>query len=128
MNSSSSLFKIPADVKFYRIGYRYYLNIDRCAYGQLRDTKDRATGQKEVHGPKIFAVDRKCWHAYFYTDVNIKEEWKPYSGVYGPNTGIYFVIQNHETGERRTNRINRWSIVSLKNFNQEVLDEQFEKL
>ena len=103
MNSSSSLFKIPADVKFYRIGYRYYLNIDRCAYGQLRDTKDRATGQKEVHGPKIFAVDRKCCRAYFYTDVTIKEEWKPYPGVYWPKYRNIFC--HLEPPNRREERI-----------------------
>lgn len=71
------------DIKFYFVGYLYYLNIDRCAYGQLRETKDIVLGQKEVYGPTIFAVDEKCWHAFFYDEVN--EEWKRYRSVSWPN-------------------------------------------
>ena len=73
---------MSVSIKLYFLGYRYYLNIDRCAYGQLRETRDATLGQKKVYGPEMFAVDPKCWHAYYYTDV--KEEWTQYISVSWP--------------------------------------------
>jgi len=48
---------------------RYYLNIDRCAYGGIRTTPDQATGLKRVSGPELFAVNHDCTIVKQYFEV-----------------------------------------------------------
>lgn len=60
-------------------GVRYYLNIDRCAYGGLRETGDRITGRKRVYGADVFAVDDMCYNAYYYNEN--KSSWIKYNSV-----------------------------------------------
>jgi len=51
---------------------RYYLNVDYCAYGGTRSTRDITTGQKVVYGPDVFAVDKKCTAAYYFVEWEFK--------------------------------------------------------
>lgn len=55
-------------------GARYYLNLDLCAFGGRRSTRDITSKQKRVYGPDIFVVDSKCSKVYYY--VEWKEEWR----------------------------------------------------
>ena len=65
---------------FHITGVRYYLNIDLCAYGSLRITKDTNTGHRVVAGADIFAVDDNCFHAY-YVNENKANHWVKYNSV-----------------------------------------------
>lgn len=60
-------------------GIRYYLNIDRCAYGGERSTRDATTGQKRVYGPDVYAVDKECHYVYYYSEAPSK--WYRYDSV-----------------------------------------------
>ena len=63
-------------LKPYVLGYRYYLNLDRCAYGRLVRTEDRFLHWKVVRGPNIFAVDQNCASVYYHSD-----EWIRYNSA-----------------------------------------------
>lgn len=57
-------------------GYRYYLNIDRCAYGGIQ-MADLNTGRKAIRGADIFAIDFECKHVFYYNEI-IPEKWVHY--------------------------------------------------
>ncbi|KAK3710020.1 hypothetical protein QZH41_002871 [Actinostola sp. cb2023] len=65
----------------------YYLNLDRCSYGEI--TLHAALSldpKKEVGGPLIYAIDEKCSTVYYNTDVYYKKGclggWCPYQSVH----------------------------------------------
>jgi len=72
----------PIADHYNQTGFRYYKNVDLCAYGKLTDTEDVITGAKRVRGPQIFAVDEKCYFAYYYSE-GIKR-WQKYNSVSWP--------------------------------------------
>lgn len=47
---------------------RYYLNIDRCAYGNDREYLDKDTGRRIYRGPELFVIDEKCYYVFYYYD------------------------------------------------------------
>ena len=59
------------------LGVRYYLNIDRCAYGSLRDKPDKFLGLKAVFGPNIYALNQYCNESYFF-DGRPPGKWRKY--------------------------------------------------
>ena len=60
--------KVFLCVLFLFLGSRYYLNIDLCAYGNSRSTRDPTTGQRRVYGPRVYAVNGDCSFAYKYIE------------------------------------------------------------
>jgi len=72
----------PITDHYNQTGFRYYKNVDRCAYGKLTETEDVTTGAKRVLGPQIFAVDEKCYFAYYYWEG--KKRWQKYNSVSWP--------------------------------------------
>ena len=58
-------------------GVRYYLNIDRCAYGGVIAVRSLLDGTPQVRGAEILAakyVNSKCTEVYYNDD----EVWKRY--------------------------------------------------
>ena len=47
---------------------RYFLNVDRCAYGGLQEYADNSLGWKRVAGPTVFAVGPLCNFVYYYDE------------------------------------------------------------
>lgn len=47
---------------------RYYLNIDRCAYGNNDMYRDEDTGHLIYRGPELFVIDEKCYYVFYYYD------------------------------------------------------------
>lgn len=54
-------------------GYRYYLNLDRCAY----DERIVLDHKPPIRGPTVFAINSNCSVVYF---VN-KDKWQPYTSA-----------------------------------------------
>lgn len=54
-------------------GYRYYLNLDRCAYGE-RIVLDH---KPQIRGPTVFAINSTCSGVYY---VN-KDKWQGYTSA-----------------------------------------------
>lgn len=54
-------------------GYRYYLNLDRCAY----DERIVLDHKPPIRGPTVFAINSNCSAVYF---VN-KDKWQPYASA-----------------------------------------------
>ena len=51
--------------------HHYYLNLDRCAHGGQLKLSAEVTGiynNKQVCGPKIFAVNQNCTAVYYHVD------------------------------------------------------------
>ena len=55
---------------------RYYLNIDRCAYGYV-SKGDVSRNIKPVRGPTVFGVDEECFRPYYYSEHSAR--WTPYN-------------------------------------------------
>jgi hypothetical protein len=51
----------------YFVEARYYLNINRCAYGNDFEYVT-PSGRHIYRGPNIFAVDEKCFYSFYYND------------------------------------------------------------
>nr|XP_047139419.1 uncharacterized protein LOC105843327 isoform X4 [Hydra vulgaris] len=47
-------------------GVRYYLNIDRCAHISIIQSRNVHFTNPLTYGPEVFAVDKKCYHAFYY--------------------------------------------------------------
>ena len=58
---------------------RYYRNIDRCAYGGLSNTQDNTLKKKRVYGADVYAVDAKCFNAFYYDEGH--DRWVKYNSV-----------------------------------------------
>ena len=43
---------------------RYYMNINRCAYGNNALYIDN--GRRIYRGPELFAIDEKCFYVFYY--------------------------------------------------------------
>ena len=52
-------------------GFRYFLNIDTCAYGSFRH--NLRWHRTKAEGPLVFAVDRNCQNIFEYN--SIKQTW-----------------------------------------------------
>lgn len=57
--------------------YRYYLNVDRCAYG---GSLKLSANIKELCGPYIFTVNNNCTAVYYYQEAP-HEGWRRYKSV-----------------------------------------------
>ncbi|XP_047140005.1 uncharacterized protein LOC105843326 isoform X2 [Hydra vulgaris] len=60
-------------------GVKYYLNTDRCAYRSIIQSRNVRLTTPVVFGPDVFAVDKKCYHAFYYDEP--EEDWQRYTSV-----------------------------------------------
>ncbi|XP_066920305.1 uncharacterized protein [Clytia hemisphaerica] len=62
------------------VGIRYYVNIERCAYGGSYTTSSASGQQETIGGPNVFAVDTQCNHVYYHNGLP-PAHWKPYNSA-----------------------------------------------
>ena len=62
---------------FFLTGVRYYLNIDRCAYGGVIAVRSVLDNTPQVRGAEVLAVNSECTQVY-YNDDGI---WKRYGSA-----------------------------------------------
>ncbi|XP_047139407.1 uncharacterized protein LOC101240970 isoform X1 [Hydra vulgaris] len=60
-------------------GVRYFMNLDRCAYKSLTQSSSIILQSNIAYGPDLFAVDKECYHAFYYDEPN--DRWKRYISV-----------------------------------------------
>ena len=60
------------------IDVRYYVNIDRCAYGGPHSVQTGSKTTMEMSGPNVFAVDKECTQVYYHNG-NPPAHWKAYN-------------------------------------------------
>lgn len=61
---------------FFFQGVRYYLNIDRCAFGGVIAVRSSLDNTPQVRGAEVFAVTTNC--SVFYEEDGY---WKPYQSA-----------------------------------------------
>ncbi|XP_066925004.1 uncharacterized protein [Clytia hemisphaerica] len=59
-------------------GYRYFVNIKRCAYGSIKEYVT-LFGERIQRGPDMFAVDENCQKVFYYNDA--KDSWTIYNSA-----------------------------------------------
>ena len=59
---------------------RYFVNIDRCAYGGPHSVDTGSGVKEEMSGPNVFAIDRECNQVYYHNG-NPPAHWKLYNSA-----------------------------------------------